>query len=526
MSVPVTPLAQLFDHAYERFAGRPAIRDAATGLTFAELGARARRAANAFRSLGAEPGSRIVILAPNSCQWIEAANGMVLGGYARVALLPRLHTAELAQIAADIEPALVLADAGWLATHGRDWIPPQVKDLVVMGEGAVPGGGIPFEELVASATDDELPVPGAESIAWVLYTSGSTGAPKGVLVSQHTVGALVRNAQHEMPQIGPGEVALHTAPISHFSGGIGAVITAAGGLNILEPGFDAGHVADVAEAGEVTVLPLVPTMITMVLEELARRGEPEGRIGRVKLVPYAGSAIQPDRAAKARQYFGEDAMQQLYGASEAQLPISSLHPRDHVDEPNERGLSRLASAGRPTQYVKVAIVDENRQPVPPGQTGEIATCGDHVSTGYWRQPEATAETFSGGWAYTGDVGYIDEQGYLFILDRRKDMIITGGFNVYPREVENVISALPGVREVAVVGAPDERWGEAITAVISTEPGAELSAAGVIAHCRASIGGYKVPKRVVFRDDLPKGATGKIDKPALREELWMGRKRRV
>jgi acyl-CoA synthetase (AMP-forming)/AMP-acid ligase II len=219
-------------------------------------------------------------------------------------------------------------------------------------------------------------------------------------------------------------------------------------------------------------------------------------------------------------------MQQLYGASEAQMPITSLRPQDHVEDTNERGLPRLASAGKPSRYVEVEIVDESRRPLPAGEAGEIRTRGEHASLGYWRQPEATAETFQDGWVYTGDVGYIDEDGYLFILDRRKDMIITGGFNVYPREVENVISTLRGVREVAVVGAPDPKWGELITAVISTEPGASLTADDVIAHCRASLGGYKVPKRVDFIDELPKSGAGKILKPVIKEQLWADHARRV
>jgi acyl-CoA synthetase (AMP-forming)/AMP-acid ligase II len=466
----------------------------------------------------------MVILSPNCCEWVEAYHGMALGGYVRVGLLPRLHTAELAQIAADADPSFVLVDGRWLAENGRDWIPPQVKEIVVLGEGAAPGD-LPFEELVRSVSDDELPLPDPEDDAWLLYTSGSTGTPKGVRATHRGVGALIRNALEVLPPLGAGDAALHTAPISHFSGGIADVVTAAGGLNIHARGFDAADVTDAAAGGEVTVLPLVPTMITMVLEELGRRGEPTGRTGGVRVLPYAGSAIQPDRAARARAYFG-DAMQQVYGASEAQLPITTLLPADHVESTNDRGLPRLASAGRVTGHVELEIVDADRRPLPPGTTGEIRTRGDHVGPGYWRQPEATAETFVDGWAYSGDVGYLDEEGFLFILDRRKDMVITGGFNVYPREIENVISALPGVREVAVVGAPDPRWGEAITAFVSVEDAAALSVGDVLQHCRERLGGYKVPKTVTFVEDLPKTGTGKIQKTVLRERLWTGHSRKI
>jgi acyl-CoA synthetase (AMP-forming)/AMP-acid ligase II len=521
----LVPLGRMYANTFDEFAERPAVRDQREELTYAELGSRVRRLASALRGLGLEKGARVVVVSPNSSEWAQIDRAVAIGGFARVALLPRLHPAELTQIAADADPSVVLADAAWLTRTGRGWLPSEVGHVVAMGPGDVPDGMTSFEELVASGRDEDAPLPDGEDLVAVLYTSGSTGLPKGVKVTHDNAGARVRGILHELPSMGADDVAVHTAPISHFSGGINEAVTAVGGLNILEAGFDAARVADLASSGEVTVLPLVPTMITMLLEELERRGAPTGRIGNVKIVPYAGSAIQPDRAAKARRYFG-DAMQQLYGASEAQMPIAALAPRDHVNDTNDRGLPRLASAGRPTTYVEVAIVDEEHRPVPAGESGEIATRGAHVGPGYWRNDEATAEAFQDGWCYTGDVGYVDEHGYLFILDRRKDMIITGGFNVYPREIENVVSEIRGVREVAVLGAPDERWGEAITAIVSLVPGSGLAPEEVIAHCRDHLGGYKVPKRVVVVDDLPKGGTGKINKVELREELWAGRERRV
>lgn len=518
----IVPLGRMYADGFARFAERPALRDEHGDLTYAALGGRVRRLASALRDLGLAKGDRAVVVAPNSAEWAQVDRACAVGGFARVGLLPRLHAAELAQIVDDAEPSVVFVDADWSAEHGRTWIPARVRHVVTLGGG---GGVIPFTELVAAGHDEEAPLPDGDDLAAVLYTSGSTGLPKGVKVTHDNAGARVRGIRHELPTMGPADVALHTAPISHFSGGIGEAVAAAGGLNVLAAAFDAARVADQAAAGEVTVLPLVPTMITMLLEELERRGAPTGRVGRVAIVPYAGSAIQPDRAAKAHAYFG-DAMQQLYGASEAQMPIAALAPKDHVADTNARGLPRLASAGRPTTYVEVAIVDEAHRPVPAGEAGEIATRGPHVGPGYWRNEDATAETFRDGWCYTGDVGYLDEHGYLFLLDRRKDMIITGGFNVYPREIENVVSAIAGVREVAVLGAPDERWGEAITAIVAPVPGSALTPEAVIARCREHLGGYKVPKRVVLVDELPKGGTGKINKVALREELWAGRERRV
>jgi len=525
IQVPALPVGELYIRGYESYAAEPALRDARRSLTYGELAGRARRLGSAYRKLGMERGGRVMLLGDNSVQWVEAEQAMVTSGMVRVGLLTRLHPAEIAEIAEDIEADLLVVDASWLAANGSEWIPAALRNVAVMGEGEVPEGAIPFEELVESGEEEDFPPVDAEAVSKVIYTSGTTGRPKGVMVTQRTMGAMLRNLLCEMPDIGPGDVALHTAPISHFSGGIHEMVAVAGGLNVLEPRFDAGRVIEVVEEGEVTVLPLVPTQITMVLEELSRAHAPKGRFGNVKLVPYAASAINPDRAAEARRYFGP-VIHQVYGASEVQIPITSLPPEDHVEVENEHGHPRLAAAGRPTRYVQVEVVDEERRPLPQGEIGEIKVFGENASSGYWQRPEETAETFVDGWVYTGDVGYLDEHGYLFIVDRRKDMIISGGFNVYPREVENVISRLPGVREVAVVGAPDQQWGELITAVVSTVDEQELSVDQVIAHCRTAIAGYKVPKRVEFMDELPKNGAGKIQKSAITDELWAGRDRRV
>jgi acyl-CoA synthetase (AMP-forming)/AMP-acid ligase II len=246
----------------------------------------------------------------------------------------------------------------------------------------------------------------------------------------------------------------------------------------------------------------------------------------VRLVPYAGSAIAPDRLEAAKTHFG-DALIQMYGASEAPMPLASLPPQDHVGHVNRLGLPRFASAGRQVDGVEVQIRDLDNTVLPAGERGEIVVRTPSVTPGYWNKPEATAEILEAdGFCHTGDVGVIDEDGYLFLLDRKKDMIITGGFNVYPREVENALSGMPGVAEVAVVSAPSEQWGESIVAVIAPEPGAELTLEQVQHHCRASLAGYKVPRRLDLVDALPKGGTGKVLKRELARQYWGDAERRV
>ncbi|WP_179272957.1 MULTISPECIES: class I adenylate-forming enzyme family protein [unclassified Rhodococcus (in: high G+C Gram-positive bacteria)] len=525
MRTPVSTIGDIFTRAHALYADRPAVRDDHHTLTYDALGREARRFANAIRISGVNSGARVLMIAPNSCDWVIADHGLTIGGYTRVGVLPRLHSAEVEQIADDIEPAMVIVDSQWLADNSDSWIPDSVKHVLICGdEKSLTGRHQGFTEFVSQGTDDELPSPDPQSTAWVMYTSGSTGKPKGVLASQYSVGAHVRNGLHEV-EFKTTDVSLHTAPISHFSGTIHHNTVAVGGLNVLKPRFDAVSVLDAARAGEVTILPLVPTMITMLLDEMSDREKPTGKVGNVRMLPYSGSAIQPHRAAQAREYFG-DVMHQFYGASESPLPISVLRPTDHADIVNSMGLSRLESAGRPADFVDVKILDDNGEEVPTGQRGEIAVRGDQVSPGYWRSPTSTAEVFVDGWLRSGDVGCIDEHGYLFIIDRRKDMIITGGFNVYPREVENVIVSLPGVHSVAVVGAPDRQWGEVITAVVVREPGGKIDETAVIAHCRRFLGGFKVPKRVSFVSELPTSGAGKVLKARIKADLWVGHQRLV
>ncbi|RYE41228.1 MAG: AMP-dependent synthetase [Hyphomicrobiales bacterium] len=522
------PIGERLRRSYDLHTDRTAVVDPRRKLTYGQLRERATSVARGLRRLGARTGDRIVVISPNSVEWVEVDHACYIAGFVRVGPITRLHPQELLGIVTDADPVVAVVDGEWLAGAGRSWLPDNVKHLVVIGDEA--GDAMPFEDLVADGASDAFvfDAPVVDGDQWLMYTSGSTGTPKGVRCTGRSIGAMTRNVLAEMKGLTSADIALHTAPLSHFSGAVALAVFATGGCNMLRAAFDVEGVAEGVAGGGVTVLPMVPTQITMLTDYLISReksGTPRDVTG-IRQIPYAGSAIAPAKLAEAQDVFGP-VLLQFYGASESPMPMTALQPEDHLAESAEGRLPRLASAGRVNRFVQMKIVGPDGEELPAGETGEIIAAGAQVMPGYWRLPEATAEVLSpDGWLKTGDVGYFDEDGFLFIVDRKKDMVITGGFNVYPREVENAILNLPGIREVAVVGAPSEKWGEAIVAVVSLQPDANLTAEDVVSHCRSLIAGYKVPKSVEIVDDLPKSGSGKIMKRAVRDALWQGRARKV
>ncbi|WIV62263.1 class I adenylate-forming enzyme family protein [Amycolatopsis nalaikhensis] len=296
-----------------------------------------------------------------------------------------------------------------------------------------------------------------------------------------------------------------------------------GATHLTRAKFDAAETLELIERQRVTILPMVPTMLNLLV--LAAEQRP-GDYSSLHTVVYAGSPIAPDRLARARAVFG-DVFVQFYGLSELPIPIACLSARDHAFDPADGIPPRLASAGRVHPFVEVKLVDELGEEVLPGGIGEITVRGDQMMMGYWNLPGATAAMIGpDGWAGTGDLGRFDEDGYLYIVDRKKDMVVTGGFNVYPTEIENVVSTLPAVSEVAVVGVPDEMWGESLKAVVVVRDGHAVTAEEIVAVCAEHLAGYKKPRSVEFVAELPKTGSGKIMRRQLRDRYWSRSDRKV
>jgi acyl-CoA synthetase (AMP-forming)/AMP-acid ligase II len=325
------------------------------------------------------------------------------------------------------------------------------------------------------------------------------------------------------PDFGTAEVDLHAAPLSHGSGLYALPNIAKAATNIIsQKSFDAENILQLIEKYEVTNFFAAPTMIKRLLECPAFD---QYNVSSIKAVVYGGAPMLVNDMMTAMEKLGP-CLVQLYGQGESPMTITFLAHEDHVLEGSPEQMKRLGSAGYARTGVEVAVVDARDQPLPTGEVGEIVTRSDLVMKGYWRNPEATADTLRNGWLHTGDVGYLDEQGYLFLMDRSKDMIISGGENIYPREIEEAIIRHAAVREVAVIGIPDPEWGEAIKAVVSLVPGQSVSEAELIDFCKQQIASYKKPKSVDFVDELPKNSYGKIVKRELRDRYWSDRERKV
>jgi long-chain acyl-CoA synthetase len=524
---PVT-VGSILETSYRRYAHRPALFKGDSVLSYAELGRRVHQLVAAWGSLGGTAGDRIAILSNNCPEFIEVSQAIFVGGYVRVTPSSKLHPREVVTILNDCRPRFLCVDAGWTdhVADPRAQVP-SIESVIGLDQASSPGV-MPYEELLTSARPEaptEAPAawPSPGDLCALLYTSGTTGQPKGAMLTHSNWGAMIRNSMIELPPLGVDEVVLHVAPLSHFSGYVEPTYSARGAAHVVEPSFQPERVLRSIERHRITAMPLVPTMLNM-LVDTAEVGHYD--LSSLRCIVYGGSGIAPDRLARAIAVFG-DIFVQFFGLSETPMPLSALSARDHMFDASAPLPSRLGSAGRVNPFVDLRICDEERRELDPGQVGEIVVRGDVVMAGYWEQPERTDEMIDAdGWAATGDLGRVDEDGYLYIVDRKRDMIITGGYNVYPTEVENAIAALPHVQEVAVIGAPDERWGESVVAVVVVRPGFSLDEAAVVGACLERLADYKKPRRIEFVSELPRTGSGKIMRRLIRDRYWAGHARRV
>ncbi|MEN0140060.1 MAG: AMP-binding protein [Rhodococcus sp. (in: high G+C Gram-positive bacteria)] len=515
-------LTTAFAETYRRYADRPAvIGEDGTTLTYAELGCRARRVAGGLADLGMGPGDRAIVVMQNRPECFVIDHALAAGAFVRVALSYRLHAREIADVARDCEPVVAFVDAERerevaeaLAEAGLDVVVVAVDEP----QGEV---GATLADL-AERAELESPQVEPEQLAWLPYTSGTTGEPKGVMLSHRSVLACARNLMVELDAIQSDDVVLHVAPLTHLSGYLSVPYTLRGASHVCVAKFEPVRALEDIGKHRVTVMPAVPTMLNMMLPELEAGG---WAIDTLHTVVYGGSAIAPERLRRLVDCLG-DVFVQGYGLTEVPFPLAALAKHDHRFDPNSAVPECLASAGRVNPFVQVRLMGEDGQPVSEGEEGEIQVRGDTTMMGYWNNPEATAAVLlEDGWSASGDIGRMKD-GYLYIVDRKKDMIVSGGFNVFPAEIEAAISGLSGVAEVAVIGIPDPRWGEAVKAVVVVREGHRICEEDIERVCREQIAGYKRPRVVEFVNELPKTGSGKIQRHVLRERDWAGHDRRI
>ncbi|MET7287077.1 long-chain fatty acid--CoA ligase [Streptomyces sp. NPDC005573] len=487
--------------------GKPCVVLGDTTLTYAQVEEMAGRVAGNLLALGLERGAKVAVQLPNVPQFLLAYFGAMRAGLVMVPLNPLLRAPEVAYHLENSDARVLITGEPFAeeAHRGASAVPGVATYVVDLGGGGRPEGTEEFAELLAPAEAPDIVPTDADETAVLLYTSGTTGRPKGAELTHFQ---LYMNCavSGELLGFADDDVTLAVLPLFHVFGLSSVLNTAVrfGTTLVLVPRFEPGAVVDAVERHRVTVFPAVPTMYVALLEAAGRdRDLSSLRVG------VSGGAAMPGEVIRAfEERFPGVVILEGYGLSEtastATFNISA-----------ER--RKVLSVGKPVWGVQVRVVDPDDKPLPPGprHVGEIVVRGHNVLKGYYKNPEATAEAMRGGWFHTGDLGYADEDGYLFVVDRKKDLVIRGGYNVYPREIEEVLYGHPAVAEAAVIGRPDDRLGEEVVAVVSFHPGRQAAPEELIAHCKERLAAYKYPREVRVLQELPKGPTGKILKKELR-----------
>ena len=506
------------------FPDRTALVHGPKEWNYAQFNARVNRLANALTQLGLKTSDTVAVLQYNYPQTLESMFACFKAGLGMVPINFRLHPNEFAFIIDHSEAKAVILSPEFNQSieEVRSRLPDVRNFIALEGAGE---GFLDYETLLAAESDRfEDVVVEPDHLAWLFYTSGTTGQPKGAMLTHRNLAAMTMSFFADMGSLGPEDAILHAAPLSHGSGLYALPNIAKGAVNVIleSKSFDPELLFRTIEEKRITNMFAAPTMVQLMIQSQAVERYDHSSL---KILVYGGGPMYVEVLKDAMGKLGA-CLVQLYGQGEAPMTITYLPHRDHIPEGTPEGLSRLASAGIERTDVEVAIVDPDDNRLRAGEKGEIVTRSDLVMKGYWRNPEATAETIRNGWLHTGDVGMMDEKGYLFIMDREKDMVISGGENIYPREIEEILVRHPAVREAAVIGVPDDKWGEAIKAVVALAPGANSSEEELIAFCKDHLASYKKPKFVDFVEELPKNNYGKVVKRELRERYWADRDRQV
>jgi long-chain acyl-CoA synthetase len=494
-----------------------------TRLTFREMSERVNRLSSALARLGITRGDRVAILSLNCHRFFELYYGVPQLGAIVVPINFRLQPQEIKYIVDHSGSRLIAVD-------------PELAPLIEAVRANLDGvehfilmsderreGYVSYDDLLASGTAEfDAPEVSDDELLGLFYTSGTTAEPKGVMLTHKNMLANIAHSDG-VYNYREADIYLHAAPMFHLADGAAVFShTARGATQVFIPRFDPKQVLETIAREQVSLILLVPTMINFLLQQPDFDSHD---LSSLRHITYGASPIAPDllrRAMKALSCeFGQG-----YGLTEASPLLTVLTHKDHVVT-DENSAQRLASCGKPVQGVDVRVVKEDGSDANPGEVGEIIARGPNIMLGYWKRPEDTEDVLRDGWLHTGDLATVDEDGYIYLVDRKKDMIVTGGENVYSTEVEAVLYAHPAVKEAAIIPIPDPDWGEAVHACIALRDGKQATAEELVEFCRAHLANYKVPRSIEFiESELPKGGTGKILKKQLRERYWTGRARRI